>query len=64
MKEVLGIKLYTYQEVADLLEVHSATIARYVKQGRMAAKLIGRTNYISEPEIKNFILKKEEETEA
>lgn len=58
MKEVLGINLYTIEEVASLLGTHASSITRYIREGRMSATLIGRTKYIPEVEIKNFVLGK------
>ena len=63
MKEVLGIKLFNYDEVAAMLGVHPSTILRYVKEQRLSAKMIGRTKYISEPELKKFILGEEAKAE-
>lgn len=58
MRQVLGINLYRFEEVASLLGVHPSSITRYVKEGRLHATMIGRTKFISEQEIKNLILGK------
>jgi excisionase family DNA binding protein len=63
MKQVLGINLYTFAEVADLLGVHATSITRYAKEGRLEATTIGKVKYISEQEIKNFVLGKGKKTE-
>ena len=47
-----------------MLGVHPTTITRYVKEERIKAKTIGRTKYVSEPEIKNFILGQETKAEG
>ena len=64
MKEVLGIKLYTYDEVAEMLGVHPTSITRYTKEGRINATTIGKTKYIPEQEIKNFVLGKGNQAES
>lgn len=63
MKDVLGIKLYTYEEVAEMLGVHLTTITRYNKEGRIKATTIGKTKYIPEQEIKNFVMGKGNQAE-
>lgn len=63
MKDVLGIKLYTYEEVAEMLGVHLTTITRYNKEGRINATTIGKTKYIPEQEIKNFVMGKGNQAE-
>ena len=64
MKEILGINLYTYGETADLLGVHPTSITRYVKEGRINSTMIGKIKYISEEEIKKFVLGKGSKAEA
>lgn len=64
MKEVLGINLYNYEEVAALLGIHPTSITRYVKEGRIKATMIGKVKYISEQEIKNFVLGKGNQAEV
>ena len=56
MKQVLGINLYTYQEAADLLGVHVTSIAKYVKEGKMVSKTVGKIKYLTEQTIKDFLL--------
>ena len=56
MKQVLGINLYTIKETAELLGIHPTSITRYIKEGRLSPSIIGKVKYISEQEIKNFIL--------
>lgn len=64
MKDVLGIKLYTYEEVAALLGIHPTSITRYAKDGKIKATTIGKVKYIPEEEIKNFVLGKGSQTES
>lgn len=64
MKEVLGINLYNYEEVAALLGIHQTSVTRYVKEGRLQSTMIGKVKYIAEEEIKNFVLGKGKKPET
>ena len=64
MKEILGINLYNYEEVAALLGIHQTSVTRYVKEGRLTSTMIGKVKYISEQEIKNFVLGKANKAET
>lgn len=55
MKEITGIKLYTVQETAQLLEVTAQTIRKYIKEGKLQARRIGRPLFIAEDSIKKFL---------
>jgi len=55
MKEITGIKLYTVQETAQLLEVTAQTIRKYIKEGKLQARRIGRPLFIAEVSIKKFL---------
>lgn len=56
MKEVLGIKLYTLQEVGELMGVQQQTVSKYVQEGKIHARFIGGRKYVSEEGIKDFLL--------
>lgn len=55
-KVILDVKLYSLQEGADLLGVTKQTISKYIKSGRITATLIGGKKYLSEDNIKSFLL--------
>jgi excisionase family DNA binding protein len=55
-KVILDVKLYSLQEAADLLGVTKQTISKYIKSGRITATLIGGKKYLSEDNIKSFLL--------
>lgn len=59
MKVVLGIKLYSIKEVGELLGIQAASVHKYVNQGRLKAQMIGGTKYVSEENLKDFLLNKE-----
>ena len=55
MKEVLGVKLYTLKEVGELLGVQQQTASKYVQQGKLKARVIGGSKYVSEENLKEFL---------
>lgn len=54
-KVVLGIKLYTFPEVAELLGVQTASVTRYAKERGLKAQTIGGIRYVSEENLKEFL---------
>ena len=46
--------LYTVDEVADRLNVHAKTVRRYIQQGRLPAKRIGKEYRITRPALDEF----------
>ncbi|OGF65726.1 MAG: hypothetical protein A2Y62_06430 [Candidatus Fischerbacteria bacterium RBG_13_37_8] len=55
MKEIEGIKLYTIQEIAEMLKVHPLTIQRKVKKGIIKGVKINKSWYISSDNLKSFL---------
>lgn len=56
MKTILGVKLYSRKEVADLLGVTTSSITKYINEGRLETVLIGRQKFVSEENLKSFIV--------
>ena len=59
MKVVLDIKLYSLKEVGELLGIQTQSVHKYVNQGRLKAQMIGGTKYVSEENLKAFLLNKD-----
>ena len=59
-KVILGVKLYSLQEVADLLGVTRETITKYISRGRLTTTLIGGRKYLSEENLKSFLQDEEQ----
>lgn len=56
MKIVLDVKLYTLEEVAELLGLRVITISKYIQQGKIKAKKIGIRKYVTEESLKEYLL--------
>lgn len=54
-KVILGIRLYTYPEVAELLGVQVASVTKYAKERGLKSQTIGGIKYVSEENLKEFI---------
>ena len=54
-KIILGVKLYTLEETAELLGVTKGTITKYIHSKRMISTTIGGRKYLSEDNIKTFL---------
>ena len=50
-----GIKFYTIQETAQVLQVTPQTIRSYIKQGRLKAQRIGKPILVTENNLKEFL---------
>lgn len=55
-KVILDIKLYSVEEVADLLGVAYQTAQKYISEGKMEAQVIGGKRMISEANLKAFLM--------
>lgn len=55
MKELLGEKLYTYTEVAELLGVTPTTLRNYVKKGLLQNITISGRKYVNEDILRAFL---------
>ena len=54
MLEVSGTKLYDIQEIAKMLNIHPQTVRRWIHSGKLPARKLGKTYYISEQELNDF----------
>lgn len=55
MVEIAGKKYYKTVEIAKMLEVHVDTVRRWIREGKLKTKKIGRAYLVSENEILKFI---------
>ena len=54
-KNVSEIKLYTLEELTDMLNVTVYTLRNYVKSGKLKAAKIGGKGRVSEENLKKFV---------
>ncbi len=57
--EILGTKLFTIKEAGELFNVTEATIRKYVKDGELKSTRIGGRFFISEENIRKYVLQDE-----
>lgn len=50
----MSIKLYSITELAKILDLHPKTILRFIHEGKLHAKKIGRTWKVNEDDLKIF----------
>ena len=50
----MDLKLYSVSELSDILKLHPKTIIRFIKEGKITARKIGRAWMVSEDELKNY----------
>lgn len=55
MTDIADVKLYTLQEVADVLRVSRQTIYNYLKSGRLHATKYGKEYRVTEEELQELI---------
>jgi len=48
-------KLYTTEQVAQLLQIHPLTVLKYIKAGKLRAIKLGRVYRIRESELQKFL---------
>ena len=55
MIEILGERLYTAQEVAEMFRVHISSVRLWFAKGKLERKIIAGRAYVSEESIKEFV---------
>ena len=53
--EIGGVRLYTVKDIAKAMEVEEQTVRRYIKRGFLQSKKIGRSIFVTEAQLKEFI---------
>jgi len=59
MINISGFKAYDANEVAEMLCLKYRTVTRYIQAGRIRARKIGKKYYVTEEDIREFILAQE-----
>ncbi len=53
--EIGGVKLYTTKDIAKAMDVTDRTVRRYIRDGHLQAKKVGRNIFITEEALREFI---------
>ncbi|MBI5754994.1 helix-turn-helix domain-containing protein [Candidatus Peregrinibacteria bacterium] len=48
-------KIFTSEQVADMLQIHHYTVLKYIRQGKLKASRIGRVYRIRENDVDTFL---------
>jgi excisionase family DNA binding protein len=54
-------KLYTAPETAEILQLKTDTIRRYIRSGKLKGVKVGKAWLVAESEIKRFITPKDQQ---
>lgn len=54
-KQLTGDRVYTLQEIADIMKLNKQTIQNYVKNGTLKATKFGRVYRVTEEELRRFM---------
>jgi excisionase family DNA binding protein len=57
-KSILGVKVYTVKEVAELLSKSPSTIRNYIYDKKLGALQLGRDYLIPEGELQDFLFRR------
>jgi len=55
MIELGHIKIFTAEEVADRLGITTTRIRGFIKKGQLTARRVGRTHFITEKKLEEFL---------
>lgn len=54
-KKIGGIELYSLEELSKKLGLHTVTLQRYCRKGKIRAQKIGRSWQVSDDNLRAFI---------
>lgn len=54
-KIINGIKLYTTDEIAEILSINLRTAQIYIHKGKLKGQKIGRRWYVADETLKDFL---------
>lgn len=62
-KNIGDIKLYTVEELSELLDIQETTIRKYLREGRIRGRKMAKRWYISEENLASYFSQTEPKTE-
>jgi len=60
-KNIGDIKLYTVEELSELLDIQETTIRKYLREGRIRGRKMAKRWYISEENLASYFSQTEPE---
>lgn len=54
-RTVLGVELYTQEQLAELLGIARSTVAKYIRTKRLPARRVGRRYLITPEDVRLFL---------
>jgi len=48
-------KIYTTEQIADILQIHPLTVLKYIKNGKLKGIKLGRVYRIRDSELQKFL---------
>jgi|TARA_B100001971_G_C18100220_1_gene488401 excisionase family DNA binding protein len=58
-REIDGVKVFTVEEVAEMMNLHVLTVRSYIKDGKLKAKKVGKRYWITEADLKSLFVNAE-----
>ena len=55
MKTIEGVKVYSLLEVSELLDITYPTVRKYVKEGKLRSRRVGRRYLVTGEAIRGFL---------
>jgi len=55
VRKIEGIKVYTLQEVGELLDITYPTVRKYANEGKLRSQRVGRGYLVTDESIRNFL---------
>lgn len=63
-KNIGDIKLYTVEELSELLDIQETTIRKYLREGRIRGRKMAKRWYISEENLASYFSQTEPDSQS
>jgi len=60
-KNIGDIKLYTVEELSELLDIQETTIRKYLREGKLKGRKLARKWYVTEESLTEYFRETEQE---
>lgn len=62
-KTIGAIKLYSVEDLSEILDIQEVTIRKYLRAGKLKGRKLARRWYVTEENLQDFFRQAEPETE-